>query len=187
MTCWAYFLGQCRNTYTGWHCPQWAGSSHINNGSRNCPHRLAHRQIWWRHFLNRGSFLWVTLVCVTMTKKATSIAVSRWCNWIHRSGNEQMVEVYQPGTWDAKSERPSLWDGLGLHSGSKTSLGHRVSPYLKIKQTKSRWALEYKCLERSVFELALLTIQLIQLPLHFYFILNEMESQTRLPWSWLHS
>ena len=42
--------------------------SHINQRAWKCPHRHAHRPIWWRHFLDSDSLSQTRLGCVKRTR-----------------------------------------------------------------------------------------------------------------------
>lgn len=53
---WTCFLIPSRTACPGVVHPQWAGPSHFNHESRECPHRVADRSFWRRHFFNWGSF-----------------------------------------------------------------------------------------------------------------------------------
>lgn len=49
-----FLIAPQRMTQTGWLCPQWAGSSHVNHQSKKMHRGLTHRPITWGHFLNWG-------------------------------------------------------------------------------------------------------------------------------------
>ena len=57
-----------------WCCAQWAGFSHINHQSRQCPCRHAHMPVWWIQFLSWGSLFTDISSLYQLAKKLTSTA-----------------------------------------------------------------------------------------------------------------